>query len=89
MNRRWVGQLLVIAAVTLGVIGWWAWSNATKTATDEQRVERITASMLGREANEIEPDRTLPLALFGLGALSVVCGTIVLATDQERRSTDR
>lgn len=85
MSKRAVGQLLVVAAIALGIAAYFVWSSETERAESEARVQGFAAAIGGGSTRGIEPepDRTLAFVLIGAGVLSAVCGTIVLTNLDE------
>lgn len=84
MTRRTLAVLLLAGAVLLGVAGALLWAKETADAEERASIEVLEAGfadVLGvdRPAGDVDPDRTLSIALFGLGGVMLIASVIVLA----------
>lgn len=80
--KRTAGMTLVLAAVVLAVAALLLWQKASDDAEHDQLVDEYVAVLGGGPAEEVDADRTLPIAVAGLAAVSFVGGVIFLATSR-------
>lgn len=84
MKRRLVGSTLLALAAVLAVCGVLLWWNASRDADNAERTITEVGAALGapdaRTVPDVQPDYGLAQAAFGLAALVVLSGVIVLST---------
>jgi hypothetical protein len=84
MGKARVGFWMICAAVVLAVAAVVMWNNGTADAEDDRLTEGFRASIAGQPADDIDPDRTGPLAAAGVGAVLFLGGIVLVAS----RSSD-
>lgn len=76
-----LGVLLALAVIPL-------WTNATEDAEAEQLAEEFRAASLGTAPEEVEPERTIPIAVGMVGAVLFLAGVIVTVSPDRPRVPD-
>jgi hypothetical protein len=82
-----VGKLLILAAVTLVVLGVFLWRQESDDVRQERFTSAFIADTLDRAPEEVSADRLAPLAAWAVAGLAAVSGVIFLASTPTKEAT--
>lgn len=78
-QRRRIGVAMIVTAIALALVAGLLWMKGSNDLEDDQLAEDYRAVIDDDDAEDLEANRTGPLAAAGVAAVLVLAGVIVVS----------
>lgn len=80
MSKRHAGVALIVCALVLAAAAGVLWLKGSDDAEKDQLAEEYRAAIVGDSTDDVDPNRSGPIALGAVGAVLFLSGVIALVS---------